>query len=119
MPGSRRISDSPRGSTASRISALRTTPDSARTSCQLVQHFVDGLRRQILVKYMVHHHHRSAGARCQALLFALEVNSAVRRALPGLDAELPLDLVDHFLRPTQHAGNVGAYRYVVAPHGFG
>src|SRR6202453_1515811 len=68
---------------------------------------------------MVHHHHGRARARRQAFLFALQVDAPVRSTLARLDSELPLDMIDHFLRAAQHAGNIGAHRYVMAAHRLG
>src|SRR5208282_4515741 len=55
-----------------------------RRSLQAVEHLIHLLRGQVLVVDVVDHHHRRVVARGEALLLALEVKLAVRRALAGL-----------------------------------
>src|SRR5271168_3105732 len=119
MPGSRRTIDSPRGSRNARASTPRTAPYSFRSSFELVQDLIDAVGREVLVIDMIHHHHGRVVARGEALFLALEVNAAVRSALPRLDAELFLAARDDLVRAAQHAGDVGAYRYVMPAHGLG
>src|SRR5258708_20554850 len=111
MPGSRRTDDSLPASTGARTSALRITPGFVRKASaallgQFVKNFIDDRGREVFMKDMVDHHHGRPGASCEALLFALQINAPVRRALAGLDAEFLLDMIQDFSRAAQHATNI-------------
>src|SRR6185312_9757759 len=82
---------------------------------QLIQNLVELLRREMLVKDVIDHQHRCAGAGGETLLLALEEDAPVGGALVELDAELALRVRDEILTTVQHARDVGADADVVAP----
>src|SRR6185312_1398110 len=82
---------------------------------QLIEYLIELLRGEMLVKDMIHHQHRRAGAGGEALLLALEEDAPVGGALIELDTELALRVRNEFLGAVQHAGDIGADADVVAP----
>src|SRR5262245_28786780 len=78
---------------------------------------VDGLRREVLVVNVVDHQHRRAAASREALLLDLQVELAVRSALPRLDAESLLDVSQDVVAAAQHARDVRAHRDAVPADG--
>src|SRR6185312_16658391 len=75
---------------------------------QLIEYLIELLGGEMLVKDVIHHQHRRAGAGREALLFALEENAPVGSALIELDNELALRMRHQLLTAIQHAGDVGA-----------
>src|SRR5690606_31683447 len=82
-----------------------------------VENRVDLRGRQVLVINVVDHHHRRAAACREALFLDLDVELAVRRRLPGLDAEPLLDVRENVVAAAQHAGDVRAHRDAVPADG--
>ena len=66
---------------------------------------------------VVDHHHRRAAARREALFLDLQIELAVRRALPRLDAEPLLDVRQDVVAAAQHARDVRADRDAVPADG--
>src|SRR4029450_1920982 len=75
---------------------------------QVVQDRVDLLRRQVQEVILAADHHRSVGARREAL-FLDERERAVGRGLARLDAQPLLDVVQDLVPAAQHAGDVRAH----------